>query len=117
MTDDKSARDEDEALKARLGKLSEALNATNGTLAKRSAEDAANHPASGNIGGAVNLGFRVMSEFVAGIIAGGLIGWLLDGWFGTSPAALVVFILLGTAAGFWNVYRIAATTPGAGAGR
>ncbi|WP_342360536.1 AtpZ/AtpI family protein [Terrarubrum flagellatum] len=105
MTDDKSARGEDEALKARLEKLSAALDATKQAPTRRFAE-AASNDASGQ-GSAMNLGFRVLTEFVAGVIAGCLIGYLLDLWLGTSPVALIVFIFLGTATGFWNVYRIA----------
>lgn len=55
----------------------------------------------------MSLGIRVMSEFVAGVAVGALIGWQLDIWFRTSPVLLIVFLALGTAAGFWNVYRIA----------
>ena len=112
MTDDKTARAEDEALKARLGKLSEALDATRQAPDRRPAEEAAENLASGNVGKAMNLGFRVMSEFMAGIIAGGLLGWLFDWWLGSKPFALIVFVILGTIAGFWNVYRIAAKPTG-----
>lgn len=110
MSDDEAARREDEALKARLGKLSAALDATR--KADRPPDrGAADDPSGENVGNAVSVGLRVLSEFVAGVVAGGLIGWLLDRWLGSSPAALIVFILLGTATGFWNVYRIAARPP------
>ena len=67
----------------------------------------------------MSLGFRVMSEFVAAVLVGGFIGWALDRWLGISPAALIVFLGFGAAAGFWNVYRIAMqpTGPRSGAGR
>jgi NADH dehydrogenase len=40
---------------------------------------------------------------------GGFIGWQADIWLGTTPFGLVVFLVLGTVAGFWNVYKLAAT--------
>ena len=62
----------------------------------------------------MSLGFRVLSEFVAGVLAGGVIGWLLDSWLSTSPLFLLVFGTIGTAAGFMNVYRIASRPTGPG---
>jgi ATP synthase protein I len=41
------------------------------------------------------------------LVVGGGIGWLLDRWLGTSPAFLIVFFLLGAAAGTLNVFRAA----------
>jgi ATP synthase protein I len=51
---------------------------------------------------------------MAGIVVGALIGWQLDIWCKTSPVLLIVFLTLGTAAGFWNVYRIATKPTGRG---
>jgi ATP synthase protein I len=105
---------DDEALqmKARLDRLSSALEAKNKSIS--SASDSSDPVAGGNIGRTMSLGFRVLSEFVAGIIVGCLMGWQFDEWFSTSPLFLILFLALGTAAGFWNVYRIAAapTQPG-----
>lgn len=111
MPDDKTSQGEDEALKARLGKLSEALKATKHAPDQSSGGGASNQSGE-NMGGAMSQGLRVLSEFVAGVIAGCLIGWLLDYWLGSSPVALIVFLFLGTATGFWNVYRIAAKPTG-----
>lgn len=52
-------------------------------------------------------GFRIVVELVAAVAVGTGIGWLLDGWLGTRPLMLVVFVLLGAAAGVMNVYRTA----------
>ncbi len=57
-------------------------------------------------------GFRVVSELVAGVIVGGVIGWYLDKWLGSAPFALIVFLVLGAVSGFWNVYRLAARPTG-----
>ena len=56
---------------------------------------------------ALGRAFRMSAEFVAGIIAGGGLGWVLDRWLGTSPWGLIVFLMLGFAAGTFNVVRAA----------
>jgi ATP synthase protein I len=52
-------------------------------------------------------GFRLSTELVGGVIVGAGIGWLLDRWLGISPWGLIVFLLLGFAAGVLNVMRAA----------
>lgn len=53
-------------------------------------------------------GFRLASEFVAAILVGALIGYVIDSALGTRPWAMVVLLLLGFAAGVLNVMRAAA---------
>lgn len=57
---------------------------------------------------------RLSSEFIGGVIAGGIVGWLFDHFLGTKPWGLIVFLLLGFAAGTLNVMRSAglAAAPG-----
>lgn len=110
MTGSDDGRRDDEALKARLDRLAAAL----GERDRRPASGGGSVDVSAaSTGRALSLGMRVLSEFTAGIIAGALLGWLLDKAFSTSPAFLIVFIGLGTATGFWNVYRLAAGSTGA----
>jgi len=52
-------------------------------------------------------GFQLSTELVGGVLVGALIGWLLDRWLGISPWGLIVFLLLGFAAGVLNVMRAA----------
>lgn len=52
-------------------------------------------------------GAKIAAEFVAGILVGGAIGWGLDSWLGTSPWGLIVFVMLGFAAGVLNALRTA----------
>jgi len=92
-------------LKARLERLKSGLEAQKATDQRQS--DAAS-PKAANMGQAMSLGIRVLSEFVAAILVGGLLGWQFDTWLGTTPGLLLVFLLLGICAGFWNIYRIAA---------
>jgi ATP synthase protein I len=106
--DEDDARDS--ALKARLDALSAALDAQ-GRGAAAQSEPAAVDEAN-SLGGAMSLGFRVMTEFAAAVVVGALIGWQIDVWTKTTPIFLIVFLALGTAAGFWNVYRIAVRPTG-----
>jgi ATP synthase protein I len=98
-------------LKARLAKLANDLEAQreSGREADRHAE--ADLTDKG-LGQAMSLGFRVLSEFVAAIVVGAVIGWQFDNWFGTSPFLLILFLGFGVAAGFWNVYRLAVKPSG-----
>lgn len=50
-------------------------------------------------------GFRMVADFIAAIIVGGLIGYGLDFVFGTKPVMLLIFILLGFAAGIASLMR------------
>ena len=50
-------------------------------------------------------GLRLSTELVAGVLVGAGIGWALDRWLGISPWGLIVFLLLGFAAGVRNVVR------------
>ena len=99
---------EDRDLKARLEALSNELKVKQSDL-RGSAQDEKDAHVT-RTGQAMSLGFRVLSEFVAGVIVGGFLGWQIDLWLGTEPFGFIVFLGLGTAAGFWNVYKLAATT-------
>jgi ATP synthase protein I len=50
-------------------------------------------------------GFRMSSELVGAIVVGGLIGYALDRWLGTTPWLFLVFFVLGFAAGILNILR------------
>jgi ATP synthase protein I len=61
-------------------------------------------------------GQLVLSQLVGCPLGGGIVGWLLDRWFGTKPWLMLVMIFVGFAVGIWNVIRISNTagskTPG-----
>jgi ATP synthase protein I len=57
-------------------------------------------------------GFRLSSELVAAVVVGAGIGWLIDRGLGISPWGLIVFLLLGFAAGVLNVMRSAGLVAG-----
>ena len=58
-------------------------------------------------GGALSLAFRVGVELISAVAIGTAIGWGLDTWLDTRPWLMLVFIILGGAAGVMNVYRMA----------
>jgi len=50
-------------------------------------------------------GLRMASELVGAVLVGGLIGYFLDQWLGTTPWLFLVLFFLGFAAGILNVLR------------
>jgi ATP synthase protein I len=92
------------ALSARLQRLNEGLG---------QARNAADHPSDSSgaqraaTASGYARGFRLSSELVAGVLVGAGIGWLIDRWLGVSPWGLIIFLLLGFAAGVLNVMRSA----------
>jgi ATP synthase protein I len=63
-------------------------------------------------GKAMGQALRLATELVAGVAIGGGIGWALDRLFGTAPFGMVVFLVLGAAAGIMNVMRTAKSMQG-----
>ncbi|HUC60807.1 MAG TPA: AtpZ/AtpI family protein [Alphaproteobacteria bacterium] len=61
----------------------------------------------GRDGGGNDLGiaWRIGIELVSALVVGVGIGYLLDRWLGTRPWLMVVFFVLGSAAGLLNVFR------------
>ncbi len=101
----------DADLKARLDKLSGAIKTGTADIA---ADRASARPSESSqaTGSAMGMGFRVASELMAGVIVGGGMGWAIDRWLGTQPVFLIIMLLFGMVAGFWNVYRLAVRPTG-----
>tara|TARA_B100000123_G_scaffold18657_1_gene13272 strand:+ start:177 stop:470 length:294 start_codon:yes stop_codon:yes gene_type:complete len=55
------------------------------------------------VGGAFKLG----TELLSAVLVGTIIGFILDGWFDTKPLLIIIFFLLGSAAGIMNVIKAA----------
>jgi len=91
--------DDEAALSARLQRLGKRI-----AQADRSSENDSG-PRQTADPSAIARGFRLSTELVAGVLVGAVIGWLLDRWLGISPWGLIVFLLLGFAAGVLNVMR------------
>lgn len=56
---------------------------------------------------AIGQAFRYSAEFVSGVLAGGIVGWLVDHFFGVSPWGLIICLILGFCAGMLNLMRAA----------
>jgi len=50
---------------------------------------------------------RLAIDLVAAVMIGGLVGYFADQWLGTTPWFLLIFLILGVAAGFRNFYVFA----------
>nr|WP_321458031.1 AtpZ/AtpI family protein [uncultured Cohaesibacter sp.] len=61
------------------------------------------------------MAWRLGSEFVAGVLVGTAIGWLIDEWLGVRPWGMIIFLLLGFMAGMLNLLRSAGKIPPPGA--
>ncbi len=55
----------------------------------------------------LGVGMRIATELVAALGVGVGMGLLLDRWLGTTPWLMIVFFILGAAAGLRNVVRVA----------
>ena len=53
-------------------------------------------------------GTRVMSLLLGGIFGGSLLGWLMDGWFGTGHTLLLVGLVFGVTGAFWSILKMGA---------
>jgi ATP synthase protein I len=93
--------DDEAALSARLQRLGERL-----TQVGRPSENGSGPRPTADTS-AFARGLRLSSELVAGVLVGAGVGWLLDRWLGISPWGMIVFLLLGFAAGVLNVMRAA----------
>ena len=56
--------------------------------------------------GGLSFGFRIGIEIVVALVVGVFIGIIVDNYFGTKPFGLIIFFILGSLAGFLNVYRV-----------
>lgn len=58
-------------------------------------------------GNALGQAFKILTELVVGVVVGGGIGWVLDRQLGTAPWLMILFLVVGFAAGMSNVVRTA----------
>lgn len=54
----------------------------------------------------LSIGLRVGVELASALAVAFAIGYGLDRWFGTAPVFIIIFVLLGGAAGVLNVWRM-----------
>lgn len=85
-------------LKARIARARGSLDAAESAKARSEGRDMSG----------MGRGLRLGSEFLAAILVGAVIGYLLDQGLGTSPWLMLVMLLIGFAAGVLNVVRTTA---------
>ena len=99
--DEASDKISEQDLSRRLERLGAELEAK-----RPSAPPQGSGPSASSSGpSAIGQAFRASTEFMAGVIVGGGVGWGIDKGLGTSPWGLIVFLMLGFAAGIYNVMR------------
>ena len=74
----------------------------------RAAAEASRQPSRQGDMSTLARGLRIGAEFVAAILVGSGIGYLIDMFAGTSPWALLIMFMVGFAAGILNVTRVVA---------
>jgi ATP synthase protein I len=105
MSESEPGQDPEGGEDARLRALDERLKSAHHAEAVRTGT-AQKKPGKG-----YSQGNRVLTELIAGIAGGALIGWLLDSWLGTSPWLLLGLLFLGIAVAFRNIIRISNERP------
>jgi ATP synthase protein I len=101
---DRETEREDAELRSRLDSLKSAIAKEKAEVTRIEAK-ADVGPAPETARG-LATGMRIVSELVAGVLVGGIGGYFLDRWLHTTPWLLIVGLLLGSAAGFNNVYKL-----------
>jgi ATP synthase protein I len=106
-------RDTKDGSDTKLGDISSRLKDLGSRIeAEKSEQRAAEKPSTKYQGASdYSKGYRLASEFVAGVLVGGLVGFGLDKLFHTLPLFLIVFLLLGFGAGILNMSRSANRNP------
>jgi len=54
----------------------------------------------------MSLGIRAFMEMLGVILGSGIMGWVLDKYFETAPTILIIFVILGIGAAFFNLYKL-----------
>jgi len=113
MTEPRHGGQDKEPPRPELGDLSERLKDLSGRIAAERSERAESEKPPASLQGATGFakGYRLASEFVAGTLVGGLIGYGFDWLFGTLPFGLIFFLLLGFGAGILNMARAGRRVP------
>jgi len=91
----------DSDLSARLKRLATQIEG------KRRSASPADSSRSGSSDGPSSLGraMQLSTEFTAGVIAGGILGWVFDRVLGTKPWGMIVLLMLGFVTGVYSVMR------------
>jgi len=98
---------------SKLGDISARLQDLDSRLSAEKKQTAQAEKSSAQYRGAADYskGYRLASEFVAGVLVGAAVGYGLDRLFNTLPLFLIIFLLAGFGAGIVNMSRAANRTP------
>lgn len=121
MSENKQNNPSEKDLEQRLHSLEERLSQRRGKKTEAKSSSTSGMAGFGNA-------MRLSSEFIAAILVGAGIGYLIDTFAGTSPWAMIILLFLGFVAGVLNVLRASgemadpykagwATNPTGGSGR
>ncbi|MEN2785899.1 AtpZ/AtpI family protein [Sphingomonas qilianensis] len=58
------------------------------------------------VGKGYSQGGRVLSLLLGALLGGGIIGWAIDQWFGTTPWGLLIVLTLAIIGAFINIMKI-----------
>ena len=64
-----------------------------------------NDKPSNRAGSGISQGFTESGSLIGSVLAGWLLGYLIDLWLGTSPWFVVIGILLGSYSGFMRMWH------------
>lgn len=102
-----SSPPDEAALSARLSGLGDRLSTLEKTRQTAKGQTGTEEKDARSRASMMAVGIRLSSELIAGVLVGALIGWGIDYFLSTSPLGMIVFLLLGFAAGVINVMRSA----------
>ena len=104
MPDNSQDRPKDAELAKRLELLKSNLGGPD-SMAAAAEQDEQQRGKRAHSKAGIAQAFRLSSEFIAGVVVGGGIGYAIDKFFETSPWGFIIFFLLGFAAAVLNVLR------------
>lgn len=104
MEDDKTGQVPQSPQDARLDSLEE-------RLARAQAKEAERKGDVPQADANEQMGQRVLSLLLGGLLGGALLGWLFDKLFGTGHLLLVVMMVLGIVGAFWSIFKLVNRRP------
>ena len=81
--------------------LTTRLKSAKDKMDRKSLNNDNNQPAS------LGMALKLSTEMVAAVLVGTIIGFILDSWFDSKPWLIIIFFIVGVAAGITNVFRTA----------
>lgn len=102
-----SSSPDEAALSARLSGLGDRLSTLEKTRQTAKSQTGTEEQNTRSRNSMMAVGLRLSSELIAGVLVGAALGWGIDYLLSTSPLGMILFLLLGFAAGVINVMRSA----------